>query len=265
MSDDAKVLKIELPDLVNKTLEPVATSIGVTLSDIWNGVFGGLSLWSEKKSLERSQNLEEYKRQLELKLSQISEENLQEPKVSIVGPAIEASKYYFESKEYREMFSNLIASASNKTMIGSVHTSFTDIIKQLEPNDAVLLKNLMIHQIGFSLRFPVVRLKKILNNNSEDYIDKNFTIFDDSDESHLMNDFSIENLIRLNLISISYDAWFTNSDLYTPIESKPFIKAAKTKVEQSLVPNQTVNFSHGYGIITTYGMAFIKVCLSNPE
>ncbi len=62
--------------------------------------------------------------------------------MSIVGPALEASKYYFDEKEIRNMFANLIASSMDSTYNGLVQHSFVEIIRQLSPYDAKLFNTL---------------------------------------------------------------------------------------------------------------------------
>ncbi|WP_412095180.1 Abi-alpha family protein, partial [Bacillus haynesii] len=52
------------------------------------------------------------------------EENLVEPPLHIIGPTIEASKFYFESDELRSMFSNLIAASIDSETINKTHPAF---------------------------------------------------------------------------------------------------------------------------------------------
>lgn len=267
MSDDIKVIKFELPEVANKALEPLATSIGTTLSDLWSGVFGGISFWSDKKEIERKANLELYKQLIERKLSMIDINNLQEPKVSIVGPAIEASKYYFEEKQYREMFSNLIASASDKSKCQDVHSSFTEIIKQLEPNDAVWLSSISHALEGIT---PLLKIDMVSSIGSHS-IDKNFSALDDSMDSHKRNAFSIDNLLRLNLISVTYDEEILNENIYKEIEEKYFY-IDKIKEYSQWAKNistdsnkRSIETTEGFASITTYGISFTKICLSDSE
>src|SRR5690606_2559977 len=77
-----------------------------------------------------------YKKQVAQKIIEIDENNLQEPPISVVGPALEASRFYIEEQELREMFANVIASSMDKSKSNHVHHSFVEIIKQLSPDDA---------------------------------------------------------------------------------------------------------------------------------
>lgn len=51
-------IKIDLPDVANEALKPLAQSIGNTLSSIWDVCFGWIDMSAEKV---------QYKRQLALK------------------------------------------------------------------------------------------------------------------------------------------------------------------------------------------------------
>ena len=65
---------------------------------------GWLGYWGQKQQIKQKIYLNEYKKQISQKISQIPKENLIEPPIRIVGPAIEASKFFIEETTYREMF-----------------------------------------------------------------------------------------------------------------------------------------------------------------
>ncbi|MDO4927419.1 MAG: Abi-alpha family protein, partial [Turicibacter sp.] len=111
-------LKIEAPECLSEPIKEVATpvakslgsSAGNTLSTAWELVFGGLDTKLEKVRYKRQKSIESFKAELDNKIEQIPSENLIEAKMHIVGPILEASKYYFEEEDLRAMFSSLIAS-----------------------------------------------------------------------------------------------------------------------------------------------------------
>ena len=86
---------------IEKLTVPLASQIGQTLSDTWELVFGGLSTFVEKKRLTRQKDIEDFKKSLVQNVQSIPPEHLQEPSFSIIGPALEASKFYFEEKDVR--------------------------------------------------------------------------------------------------------------------------------------------------------------------
>ena len=96
----------KLIEPINKLLLPIASAAGQTLQDVWELIFGGLSVYVEKKRIARQNSIDSFKKSLIKNITSIPEDNLQEPPLSIIGPALEASKYYFEEPELREMLQN---------------------------------------------------------------------------------------------------------------------------------------------------------------
>ena len=119
-----------------KLLGPVAESAGKTLQDAWELVFGGFGNFVEKKRITRRKNLEDFKKSLEDKVNSIPENNLCEPKLSIIGPALEAAKYYYEEEEIREMFASTISASMDSRKAHRAHPSFPVIIQQMSAVDA---------------------------------------------------------------------------------------------------------------------------------
>lgn len=113
-----------------------------TIDNIWNYVFGPINEYLIKKDVQRQHNIEMFKKELDAKVSSIPTEHLQEPKLSILGPLLEASKYYIDEKEIRDMFSNLTAAACDNRNANTVHHAFVEIIKQMNPIDAQAFKSL---------------------------------------------------------------------------------------------------------------------------
>lgn len=123
-------------DLVLKLLGPVAESAGKSLQDAWELVFGGFDNYVEKKRMTRRKNLEDFKKSLEDKVNGIPADRVCEPPLSIVGPALDAAKYYFEEEAIREMFANTISASMDSQKAFRVHPSFPIIIQQMSSLDA---------------------------------------------------------------------------------------------------------------------------------
>lgn len=263
-------IKIELPEVVNEAIKPLAASVGTTISSLWLGVFGGADYWAQKKDLTRRSNLELFKNDINIKISNIPEHNLQEPKMSVLGPSLEASKYYFEEKHYREMFSNLIAGSCNKEYNESIHPSFVDLIKQLSSNDALILQHLNKHEDCY---FADYTLLKDVNYNDnlcimeEKVFYPNFTYIDSS-----KNTLSLLSLDRFNLIS--YESGYRGDGVRETIgsfyEEDPLFNTCVNKYNQTYIKQ---NFQgNDYEAkdemivllarleLSTLGKVFVKVC-----
>ena len=163
MSDNNNFSVVDVPepiaeaiaDTFNDLSTPARKDIGNFLGDISYCVFGKLHTHISKRRISDSlavefhEATERTKHDLNLKkyLTSISDviestpdDKLCEPRLDIVGPAIEASKYYINTEEIRAMFVNLIGSSINIDTSKQVHHSFVEIIKQLSPLDAHILQ-----------------------------------------------------------------------------------------------------------------------------
>lgn len=235
-------VKFELPDIANESLKPLAQSIGGTLSSIWNMCFGWVNISSEKIQYRRQQDLQRFKDELDKKISAIPEEKLCEPKISVIGPALEASKFFFEEDSLRKMFANLIANSLNLDTADYIQTSFVEIIKQMSPVDAALFSILVDEKLS-----PIAEIKEVAESGGK------FTLipylyYDDIRGYSLYkeNAVSLINLQRLGLISITFREYFTNATYYDRYHIDEF---------------SAYEIAHGVIKITPYGEAFVKVCL----
>lgn len=249
-----------LPKFIDIAASPVAKSVGETLSSIWDIVFGGIDSYAEKKQFERSILLDQFKTELESKVSAIPDDKLQEPQLHIVGPSIEASKYYFENKVLRNMFSNLIASSLNSDTLNKAHPSFVEIIKQLSPLDA---KNLNTFKDNSNQ--PIVEYRSIFNDDSKYNIVKTNIFLENNCVADIdLIASSISNLLRLGLASVIYGESLIDTSLYEKYNNHPFfIKTRKNLLElKSKHPEfKDLIVKKGIITITPFGADFISACL----
>jgi hypothetical protein len=121
---------------VNNVLNPPAKVLGNTIAALLDIILGRIENFDEKLKLKRQKDLQAFKDTLENEVAKIPEQNRIEPKLSIAGPALEASKYFIEEESLRSMFAKLLANSMNKDTSQYVQTSFVEIIKQMSPLDA---------------------------------------------------------------------------------------------------------------------------------
>ncbi len=245
-----------LTEPVNKLTVPLASSMGKTLQDIWELVFGGFDTFVEKKKLERQKAIDDFKASLNAKVAAIPESNLQEPKVSVVGPALEASKYYFEEKPLREMFANLIASSMDAKRANVVHPSFVEIIKQMSPLDAQNL--LLFRPKAHSLPIAEYRMQ---TGSGHVVLQTNVFLANGEVQDIPAQAVSIASLVRLGLIKTSFDEFLTDKSLYDPFEQTPLFLALKQRFDSDGSPKTSV--THGLASLTPLGFDFRRVCLED--
>ena len=254
-------IKIELPEVANEALKPLAASIGNTLSSLWDICFGWVDVSDEKIQHKRLLKLQAFKESLRNNISEIPEENLQEPSLSVVGPALEASKYFFEDEEVRSMFSKLIANSMNRDTASYIQVSFVEIIKQLSPFDAKIITY-------FKERSQHAIAKMHAVNTRGEFLTVHDLLFfykDLNESNRAKTMVSLTNLQRLGLIEIDFDESFRDSSFYEIYENSPLrivsstpLHIADWSMEES--PSELTVFP-GIAKLTAYGKAFIDSCL----
>lgn len=248
-------IKVDATDFVNATATTVGERVVETIVDLWDLTFGGVELYAQKIRLKRDKELEEFKKELLSDINDIPQDNLIEPRFSIIGPVMEASKYYFEEPELRSMFSKLIAASVNSTLSNKARNSFSQIIQQLEPVDA---SNLSLFKNTHSL--PIVNIVfKVANQKTATRNFKmNVFISNPSYKDFDCQSTSLVNLSRLGLIEIFYDKHFTDERTYNNFESTVPYKLAELTVEKD--PNlEKVSLQKGIVRLTSFGKDFIQV------
>ena len=77
------------------------------------------------------------------KIADIPDENLVTPPASIAVPALQGLSYTFEEGSLKELYLNLLATASDNRRANQAHPAFAEIIKQLAPDEAKLLREVL--------------------------------------------------------------------------------------------------------------------------
>ncbi len=245
-----------------KALEKPATTFGTAINGILLTVFTPLIKYNIKKESE----IEAYKESILSQVSKISKEKLIEPPLNIIGPAIEASKFYIDCDNLKLMFSKLIASSMNSDKAELAHPSFIDVIKQLSPFDAIVL-----NELSKSLSHPVISFR-LDETVSTSFGTIGVTIIKNLVKLNCINSInynllpkSIDNLVRLGLFDVSYEYELSPStmykdvdeyfhDLLSPIIQNDFLSKDEYK-------NRKLTTVHGILDFTNFGIDFIDACI----
>jgi hypothetical protein len=257
---DDLVKSIKVPaDITKAALGPPAKEIGDGLGSLFYIAFAPIQRARMKKELE----ITRFKEDIEKELSKVAPENLSKPPLNIVGPALEASKYYIDDENIRSMFAKLIASSMDKVSQDSAHTSFVEIIKQFSPLDAM------------NFRFLVKNLHCAVAEIRLDYVDevkggvtwyRNFFPLPDlTFENYAYYSASIDNLIRLGLIKIENDSSYTDKSKYDLLKNHPVFVICNVMAEAAkelpFFKDRTPKLKEGSWSITTFGEMFAQCCL----
>lgn len=208
---------------IGKALTTVAKAINVALSPL------AAVVWSYEK-LEAV-----LKAKMNKKLKDTDPDDIVPPPIHVAGPTVEAFRYAQDQPELQDMFASLLASSMDKNTQKNVHPAFIEIIKQLSPNEASILKRIFRqHESEFEKQLITERLKlrpytvaRFVQNIELDYVNhsKYASGFDHINSKYMMKyesaamfytdetgkfienapttAVSLDNLLRLKLLTLT--------------------------------------------------------------
>lgn len=256
-----------------------------SLENIWYSSIGyRFDLFAQKRKIQIEQDLEKYKEEIAHEVTKIPEDNIIDPKISVVGPALEASKYYIDEETLRNMFARLIANSMDKTSAANIHPAFVEFIKQMTSVDAHVLNE--IHLNGNNIAIVKYR-EQAVENGYKDYLTE-VPATKDSQNKYKEHSAAIVNLSRLGLIRYTYKEQLLDFDYYqTFLNSKSYNDAYRQARDRRIKINQTISalekvaknngipytasfdeeknndlsIIKGVAVVTPLGINFIKTCL----
>lgn len=238
-------------------MQPAAQEIGKGLGGLMAWLMQGLV----KMGIDARQNVAKFEEEFNAKAEQIPKDRLIVPDPMIAVPALQALAFTAQHDELREMFVKLLVAASDSNTSSSAHPSFAEVIKQLSPSEARLLKT-----FGNSVRLPVVRLLLVVNGGGTSPASPSLTEgyeFSQSLEQHAVN---LDNLERVGIIRLDFGSSFTNLERYskamevfTRIQGPVPIYNAGESIP---VGEQKLTCQQGIIEVTNFGASFIKTCVA---
>ncbi len=246
-------------DVYNDAGKPIAKPTGELIGLVPRAIKAALSP-VEKWVLQKEYNIEETKRLLEQKLENISPDLIESPDPHIAVPALQYISYCMDNEDLRDMYANLLANSMNKVVKRGVHPGFVEIIKQLSPDEARLLKQFKIESV-----VPTITVRL---NNEEGYgvsIVKNFTDIGEKANCEQKIDLNnyFDNLIRLGLLEKAETFSSLKPGEYDALKHHPYIVSKISKMDLSKTEYKTIDYIDSYIAITDFGKAFCEICISN--
>ena len=256
---------------VKAVLNPGANQIGTLFGDLLAMATSKIHFSAEKMRLQQAHDLEEFKKSLSDKLNAKPAECLVEPRMQVVGPAVENAKYCMDEPKIREMFQNLLANAADERYQSKVHPSFSVIIAQMSPLDAENLSLFRKKEV-----YPIARYKFNLSGGGE-YVSFTHCFLVNSkmktaDELELQAA-SLSSLERQGLIEIIYGQLLLDKTVYEPFENTEIMQRSRITLsiyqamENENTPDDmrhtSVTQQNGIVKLTPFGKEFTQVCFSS--
>lgn len=264
MSEKEKLeTKIEITKEIAKDIytdvgKPAAKSTGELVGLVPRAIKAALSPL-EKWILEKEYNVAETKKLLEEKLQNTHPDLIEPPAAYIAVPAMQYISYCMDDEELRDMYANLLANSMNKVIKNGVHPGFVEIIKQLSPDEAKILRYMSSHKI-----IPTITLRYIHSIGGGIDIIKNFSNVGELAGCEKSEDIAkyFDNLVRLGLIVNEGGlSSLTDKTVYEPLKKHKWV------APQAIVENATalgfdeIDFEEGFVRISSYGENFCSICL----
>lgn len=189
------------------------------------------------------------------RLAHLSPEEIQPPPISVAGPILEALRFTVDDDELRNMFVNLLAATMDPASTSNAHHSFVEIIKQLSPDEARILKYMGEDE---EAGFQVANLQAYSKEGGFINIARNLThLGKDAGVANQVNVPSyLDNLCRLGLCAIPNGITLDSS--YDPLTNcpdfLPFIDTIKAM-------GRTPKFERRIIELTEYGRKFVTLCV----
>lgn len=241
------------PKIYEDALQPTAKETGKLVGRIPRLVNAAL-LPLDKWILNREYALAETEKLLAKKLEKVDEEKIVTPEAYVAVPALQAISYSMSNQELREMYANLLAKSMNLDTKDTIHPAFVEIIKQLSPIDAQVLKLIMERDVNPCLNIRYENEKhtfRIIATNVTDIIGVDYKLIA----------VSIDNLCKQNLIEIPEDGYYSNDRVYSSIMNSECYKSimlANTDTEDGFSAKPVKKMINK----TNIGIAFYQACLT---
>ena len=178
-----------------------------------------------------------------------------EPPLTISGPTLEALKYTFDTKELREMYIELLSSSMNIDTVNKAHSSYVEIIKNMTPLDAIILK--VFSEVD---AVPSAIITFDIENNGH-FLEGMPRIF----APHLLKNkdifliaASITNLCRLGLLSYTQELWLRDYN-YEALKRHPLVLERYNRYKTH--KGVTIELRKALIERTDFGYNFIKTCI----
>jgi hypothetical protein len=158
------------------------------------------------------------------KIADIPEEHLITPPASVAVPALLGLSYTFEEPSLKDLYLNLLTTASDDRSAGQAHPAFADIIKQLSSSEAQLLNQMLPFAVT---NVPVARVMERIADPSgavQVRISHLLPIFDSQGDPEEYPQVStwVDNWQRLGLVSATYRDFVVGGDnAYDWVEARP--------------------------------------------
>ena len=238
-------------DLAQPSVKAVGNALG-TVFEFSTSLLLPVKLLNDKFKLNFTKRLDEYKEKLE----HIPEEKQCEVHPQIGTPIIEKLSYT-TNEEISDLFTTLLANASNIDMVNTAHPSFVNMIERMSPDEARILNFIKGKE---DIEYCVFNGDSL---EGEGYI----TLYDHLtiipfevklDFPQNINAY-LANFVSMGILNDMNDLRILDRSIYIQIQELNKLEELKEKLVPTTYKSITVKES--FFRITDFGNLFIKACI----
>lgn len=239
-------------DLAQPSVRALGQALG-TVFELCPTSLLSLKIWTEKRRLNFKKRLNEYAKKLE----DIPEDKRCEVDTQIGTPIVERLTYT-TNDEIADLFTTLLANASNIDTVNRAHPAFIDIIGRLSEDEARL-----IQYFQTCLEIPYCSFRAMANSEKGGFttIVDHATLLPFKVSLDFPQNISayLSNLISLGILSDENGLFKIDNTEYNQICEKHGLDLLRTQ----LVPNvfKSIETSKSYYKVTQFGTFFISACI----
>ena len=222
-------IKADITDSINNVTDSTLDVVKPPAkkgSDIITGLLSFVSETIDTGLYIYKENLRYHKEKcnakIKSKIDSIPKDKLTTPDIGIIGETIENLKYNLDKEYLVELYSNIIARNVDERTKNKVHPSFISIIKDLNYDDINFLEALYNYQNSKHIDcIPIITLSIVGSDAKMNQTFKSEQYFISLKDYNVdTNKFGliIENLIKLNLITINLFHFIKDENIYESIK-----------------------------------------------
>ena len=225
----------------------------VTLTKAINNVLVPLAAINFAFDKARAYFSGKFQQEMAKKAEAIPQEHIVEPKASIAGPTLQGLAFSHEEPNLKEMYLNLLATSMDGRVSANAHPAFVEIIKQLDSEDARLVRG----ALQSAAAIPIVQIHRKLTAGGYNVLVQHLLNLTNSLTSQPAEDprlpAMIDNWIRLGLVEVAYDKHLNDPAHYAWVEQRPeFVRLKEAPQEEGA----SITFQKGLLTRTELGKRF---------
>ncbi|KRC63626.1 hypothetical protein ASE12_01910 [Aeromicrobium sp. Root236] len=195
------------------------------------------------------------------KLDGIPDEELISPKPSVAGPAMEGLRYSLDEPTLKDMYLELLATATDRRVEGKAHPSFAEIIRQLSGEEAALLKALISNEAPVSAIIPIANIIHELGPSGHNVLATHVLDLRAGDIPIVEPSLSVwvDNWVRLGLVEVDFQTQLTDATAYDWVKTRPeFLRFG----QMDLPEGHEIGFSRGIMRRRDFGTQFMAAVVA---